>query len=140
MAPSLKKILVVDDSELLHRMYDLVLRRYRDAGAELLHARNGSEGLNIVRSTHEIDLVLLDVNMPVMNGLQLLSALKIGGYLARLRVLMVSSEGSEQDVQIAMEKGAIGYVTKPFAPSDLHEMIDRHFSRANALSRAGAMV
>jgi two-component system chemotaxis response regulator CheY len=124
---SLKKILVIDDSELLHRMYDLVLRRYRDMGAEILHARNGSEGLVTIRTHPGIDLVLLDVNMPVMNGLQLLTGLKAGRLLSGLTVIMVSSEGSEYDVQIAMEKGAVGYVTKPFQPNDLHVMIDRHF-------------
>lgn len=124
---TLQKILVVDDSELLHRMYDLVLRRYRDQGIEILHARNGSEALSVIRDTPDVDLMLLDVNMPVMSGLQLLIGLRAAGLLGDLKVIMVSTAGGEEDVKSAIEKGATGYLAKPFTPSDLHAMIDQHF-------------
>lgn len=124
---TLQKILVVDDSELLHRMYNLVLRRYRDHGTEILHARNGQEALSVIRDTPDLDLILLDVRMPVMSGLQLLIGLRAAGLLSSLKVIMVSAEGKEEDIRSAMEKGAVGYVTKPFTPSDLHAMIDEHF-------------
>jgi two-component system chemotaxis response regulator CheY len=124
---TLQKILVVDDSELLHRMYNLVLRRYRDEGAEILHARNGSEALSVIRDTPDVDLILLDVNMPVMSGLQLLIGLSAAGLLGDLKVIMVSSAGGDEEVRSALEKGAAGYVTKPFTPTELHAMIDQHF-------------
>jgi two-component system, chemotaxis family, chemotaxis protein CheY len=125
---TLKKILVVDDSELLHRMYKLVLRRYRDYGTEILHARNGSEALSVIRETTDIDLMLLDVNMPVMSGLQLLIGLRASGLLRDLKVIMVSTQGSDDDVENALDKGAVGFVTKPFTPGELHAMIDQHFT------------
>ena len=124
---TLQKILVVDDSELLHRMYNLVLRRYRDQGAEILHARNGSEALSVIRDTPDIDLMLLDVTMPVMSGLQLLIGLRAAGLLRDLKVIMVSTQGRDEDVQNALERGAVGYVTKPFTPGELHAVIDQHF-------------
>ena len=124
---TLNKILVVDDSELLHRMYKLVLRRYRDQGAEILHARNGSEALSVIRDTPDIDLMLLDVQMPVMSGLQLLIGLRAAGLLRDLKVIMVSTHGRDDEIQSALDKGAIGYVTKPFTPAELHTIIDEHF-------------
>jgi len=128
---NLASILVVDDSELLHRMYELVLMRHRQKGVRILHARNGSEALAIIDGDC-IDLVLLDINMPVLNGLQTLTALGKSGALARLRVIMVSTEGRESDMRTAMALGAIGYVTKPFSPSDLHSIIDRTFNPIDA--------
>lgn len=122
----LRKILVVDDSELLHRMYDLVLLRYRQAGAVVLHARNGAEGLDMIQEHREIDLVLLDINMPVMTGLEALNALKRSGRLKQLAVIMVSTEGHEEDVRRAILSGATAYVTKPFAPAQLYHLIAKH--------------
>ncbi|HET8799382.1 MAG TPA: response regulator [Thermoanaerobaculia bacterium] len=123
----LRKILVVDDSELLHRMYDLVLMRYRNAGTIVLHARNGSEAVNTVHQHDDIDLMLLDINMPVMGGLQVLNGLRVTGRLSRLTVIMVSTEGHEADVQHALVSGASAYVTKPFTPAHLYDLIARRF-------------
>lgn len=123
----LRKILVVDDSELLHRMYDLILMRYTRAGAAILHARNGSEAVRLVQDHADIDLMLLDINMPVMNGLQVLSGLRATGRLIRMIVIMVSTMGHEDDVQRALVSGASAYVTKPFTPAHLHELIDQRF-------------
>jgi len=120
-----RKILVVDDSELLHRMYDLVLMRYRQGGTSILHARNGSQAVNLIHQNDDIELVLLDINMPVMNGLQTLDSLRVTKRLAQLKVIMISTEGREDDVKHALASGAHAYLTKPFNPSDLHELIAR---------------
>lgn len=125
----LRKILVVDDSELLHRMYDLVLMRYRQAGTTVLHARNGSEAVNLVHQHDDIELILLDINMPVMGGLQVLNGLRITGRLQQLTVIMVSTEGHEADVERALASGASAYVTKPFTPAHLHDLITARCSR-----------
>ncbi len=137
----LKKILVVDDSDLLHRMYDLVLMRYRTAGCVVLHARDGLEGLKITHTTPGLDLILLDVNMPKMSGIQMLEALRVAGTLARMKVVMVSSEGREKDVKLALELGASSYVTKPFKAQDLHGAIEKIFGLGNPLDahRASAV-
>ena len=123
----LQKILVVDDSDLLHRMYDLLLLRYRHQGIAVLHARNGSEAVNLIHQDSDIQLVFLDVNMPVMTGLQALNGLRATGRLKNLTVIMVSTEGHEADVRRALESGAKGYVTKPFSAVQLHELIAVHF-------------
>ena len=122
----LQKILVVDDSELLHRMYDLVLMRYRQDGTAIVHARDGAEAMNLLHQHHGIDLVLLDINMPVMTGLQVLDGLRMTGRLPELKVFMISTEGHEQDVRHALKSGAHAYLTKPFTASQLHGLIALH--------------
>lgn len=126
---TIRKILVVDDSELIHRMFDLVLLRYRQDGTTVMHARNGADALAQLRSASDIDLMLLDVNMPVMGGVALLQNLKPLGRLTTLKVIMVSTEGHEADVQHALALGATAYVTKPFHPSALHALIETEFGK-----------
>jgi len=119
-----KKILVVDDSPLLHKMYDLVLRKYRDRAASVVHAMNAREGLDALAGDADVDLVLLDINMPVMNGLEFLEQL---GNISRhlpLTVVVVSTEGSQEDAMRALQMGASGYVTKPFRAADLYQAIE----------------
>lgn len=132
----LHKILVVEDSDLLQRMYDLVLRRYRASGAEVLHAYNGREGLDQLARHPDTDLVLLDINMPVMSGLEFLRRVKEQACLRHIPVVVVSTEGKEQDIMRGLKAGARGYIKKPFAPDDLHQLIDRIFVEAPGASEA----
>jgi len=129
---SLKKIAVVDDSELLHRMYALVLMRYCANGAAIVSARDGLQFLELLREHADIDLVLLDVNMPRMGGLDVMRRLRSSARLPGMRVLMVSTAGREADVKEAVALGASGYVTKPFSPAVLHERIEAMFPKADA--------
>ena len=125
---ALKKIMVVDDSTLLHRMYDLVLMRYRQQGCEIVHAYDGFEGHERLKENDDTELLLLDINMPRMGGIELLTRLGAEGWLSRGKVIMVSTEGREKDIDRALELGANGYVTKPFKPADLHAKIDAIFA------------
>jgi len=122
---SLNKILVVDDSDLIHRMYDLVLMRYTRAGAEVLHAKNGKEALEKLQDHPNTGLILLDINMPVMSGLEFLSAIKGNDGLKDIPVILVSTEGAEEDTVRGLEAGAAAYVTKPFLPEDLRKIIQK---------------
>lgn len=133
----IRKILVVDDSELLHRMYDLILMRYRNSGTTVLHARDGSQAITLIRDHLDVDLILLDINMPVMSGLHVLSGLRAMGRLPFITVIMVSTEGHEKDVEHALASGATAYVTKPFTPAHLHSLIDGQFGE-HAAAGTGA--
>jgi len=123
----LKRVLVVDDSELLHKMYDLFLMRYRQYGCVVIHARHGAEAISIIRAQPDIELILLDVNMPVLGGLDTLRQLKAIGWLENGVVIMVSTRGREADMTAALELGAHGYVTKPIPPQELHTLIGKFF-------------
>lgn len=119
------KILAVDDSELIHRMYDLTLMRYRRHGCEVLHARNGLEALAVLREHRDVDIIVLDINMPVMDGLSFLQERQRMQEFGEIPVVIVSTEGREADTIRGLEAGATAYVMKPFKPSDLHAIIDR---------------
>lgn len=122
----LKKLLVVDDSALIHQMYRLVMSRY---GCAIVDAMNGQEALDILSVQSDIDLILLDINMPVMNGVQFLEKASAIGIVNRIPVFVISTEGKEEDTIRGLKLGAKGYLKKPFHPSELHEMIDKIFSK-----------
>ena len=122
----LKKILIVDDSSLLHQMYKLVFMRYK--GCKVVSAMNGLEALDKLSQEEGIELVLLDINMPVMNGLQFLQNIQDDGNYKELPIIIVSTEGKEEDTLRGLAMGARGYIKKPFQPAELHTMIEKIFS------------
>jgi two-component system chemotaxis response regulator CheY len=117
-----KKVLVVDDSELVHKMHTLVLQKYR--GCEILHAYNGAEALQTLHRHPDVELILLDINMPVMDGLSFLAARRESGLFQNVPVIVISTEGSEDDARRGIAAGADAYLTKPFRPAELHGLID----------------
>ena len=125
-----KKILVVDDSALIHQMYRLVLNRYNCTIAD---AMNGQEALDLLAVQKDIELVLLDINMPVMNGVQFLEKASALGIVTRLPVIVISTEGKEEDTIRGLKLGARGYLKKPFHPAELHEMIEKIFKQPHSL-------
>jgi two-component system chemotaxis response regulator CheY len=120
----LKKVLIVDDSSLIHQMYRLVLNRYN---CTISDAMNGQEALEVLAVQNDIELILLDINMPVMNGLQFLEKASPLGIVSRIPVIIISTEGKEDDTIRGLKLGARGYLKKPFHPSELHEMIEKIF-------------
>lgn len=124
----LKKVLVVDDSSLIHQMYRLVLLRYK---CDIVDAMNGQEALDIITLQQDIQLILLDINMPVMNGVQFMEKAAAFGITKRVPVIIISTEGKEDDTIRGLKLGARGYLKKPFNPPDLHEMIDKIFQVPN---------
>ncbi len=133
-----KKILIVEDSELLHRMYDLILMRYRKTGTAVVHAFNGREALGLLHGHPDTDLIILDINMPIMSGLEFLTHCKKEKVFQKIPVIIVSTEGKEEDTLRGLKAGAKGYVTKPFQATDLYKMIDRILSSAEMSSEAAA--
>jgi CheY-like chemotaxis protein len=115
-----KKVLVVDDSKLLHRIFEIMLRNI-----ELVHAGDGVEGLERLGQHADVDLILLDVNMPRMNGLEFLTALKADAARAKIPVILITTEGSEADAERGIKAGAAAYVRKPFKSEELLATIAR---------------
>ncbi len=116
----LKKVLVVDDSALIHQMYKMVLMRYQ---CVIINALNGQDGLDKLEKNPDANLILLDINMPTMNGLEFIKKLKGLGKYDHIPIVIVSTEGKEEDTMRGLALGAKGYVKKPFQPSDLHTLI-----------------
>ena len=115
-----RKVLVVDDSKLLHRMFEMMLRQY-----PLVHAYDGKEALQQLEENHDVDLVLLDMNMPRMNGLELLEAMKANEEMKKIPVVLVTTEGSDEQTQRGLEAGAAAYVKKPFKNEELIAVVQR---------------
>ncbi|MBI4690625.1 MAG: response regulator [Nitrospirae bacterium] len=120
---TLSKVLVVDDSKLIHQMYRLVLMRYK--GCTIVDAMNGLEALELLTKEDGIDLILLDINMPIMNGVQFMEKLKKNGYHKPVPIIVISTEDKEEDTIRAMKLGARGYIVKPFKSEMLYELVDK---------------
>ena len=127
----LNKILIVDDSQLIHSMYRLVLNRYKNC--KIVDAMNGLEALDVLSKESDFDLILLDINMPVMNGLQFMEKIKKENIYKQIPIIVISTEGKEEDTLRALQLGATGYVVKPFKPHMLYELIEKILSRKQAL-------
>jgi two-component system chemotaxis response regulator CheY len=116
-------ILIVDDSVTVRAV---IVKTLDMAGIEtgMLHqAAEGGAALELLR-THWIDLVLADLNMPGMNGLELVASMKADESLADIPVLIVSTEGSRTRVDDLRRQGIAGFLRKPFTPESLKESIE----------------
>jgi CheY-like chemotaxis protein len=115
-----RKVLIIDDSTLIHKMFRLILTQ-----TTLVFAVDGHEALRRLAEHPEIDLVFLDINMPKMNGLELLGKLKADAALAALPVVIISTEGKEADVIRGLQAGAAAYVKKPFRNEEVLGLVAR---------------
>lgn len=102
------KILIVEDDQLMSRMYQKI---FTFEGFEVELAYNGEEGLEKIRATKPT-LVLLDVMMPKMNGLQVLEKLKLDPETKAIPVIMLTNLAGQQDAETALSKGAVKYIIK----------------------------
>lgn len=115
-----RKVLVVDDSKLIHKMFEVMLKKY-----PLVHALDGHEALRLLGEHSDIELILLDINMPAMNGLELLRQVKRNRAFAQVPVVIVSTEGKEEDTVRGLEEGAAAYIKKPFRMDQILDVIAR---------------
>jgi two-component system, chemotaxis family, chemotaxis protein CheY len=104
------------------QLYRIVLGT--TAGAELLFANNGVEGLDRAAQAPDVELVIVDVNMPQMDGLEFLRRLR-GELGLTMPALVISTEGQESDRSAAMAAGANAYLRKPWTPDQLLDIIDQ---------------
>jgi len=121
---SMKSIraLIVDDSSVMRK---IVERSLRQAGIEItqvLEAGNGAEALGVLRD-NAVDLILCDINMPVMDGLEFVKQLSTVEKSRGIPVVMITTEGSETHVVQALSAGARGYIRKPFTPDQVKERV-----------------
>lgn len=116
------KILIVDDSSVMRKIVERALRQAGLDLGEVLEASNGAEALVAVEKGG-MDMVLSDINMPVMDGLEFLKNLRDVACAKGLPVVMISTEGSEARVVEALSLGARGYLRKPFTPEQIKERV-----------------
>lgn len=115
-------VLVVDDSAAIRKILQRVLRQTGMAIGNIFEAGDGEEAL-VVLGSQKIGLVLSDINMPKMDGIQLLAAMKAAPAWHGIPVVMVTTEGGEAKVGEAVRLGAAGYVRKPFTADQIKEKL-----------------
>ena len=116
------RALVVDDSAVMRK---IVERSLRQAGLESLvifEAGSGMEGLDVLRS-NQVDIILSDINMPVMDGLEFVRQLRGQKLGNGVPVVMITTESSEDHVRQAIEAGATGYIRKPFTADQMKRRV-----------------
>lgn len=116
------KVLIVDDSAVMRKIVERALRQGGLDLGEVLEAGNGAEALIAVRKGG-LDLILSDINMPVMDGLEFLRNLAAENLAKGVPVVMITTEGSESRVVEALSAGARGYLRKPFTPEQVKERV-----------------
>src|SRR4051794_13770696 len=117
--------LVIDDSKLHHQMYRLIFSRGALAGSTVHFASNGREGYGLLAAHPELTLVLLDLNMPEMNGLEVLERRREEGLHLHIPIVLVTTEGSSDDEARGRRAGAWEYLRKPFQPEDVERLVSR---------------
>lgn len=114
-------ILVVDDSAVMRSMIKRTIANSGVEVAEIYEASNGKEGLEQLNE-HWLDILFIDVNMPVMDGMEMLDKVRSNPESKDIPVLIVSTESNSERIKIIKEKNA-GFVRKPFTPEVLRERI-----------------
>lgn len=116
------KVLIVDDSAVMRKIVERSLRQAGLEIGEVVEAGNGIEALAAVNGGMP-DLILSDINMPAMDGLEFLKQLSLVEGAKGVPVVMVTTEGSEARVVEALSMGAKGYIRKPFTPEQVKERV-----------------
>ncbi|RMF75777.1 MAG: response regulator [Planctomycetota bacterium] len=116
-------ILVVDDSGIMRKMIRRTIGISGLDVGEVYEASNGIEGLAQL-SQHEVSVVLLDINMPVMNGVQFMHRIKDDERLSKVPIVIASTEGSETRIGELKALGARGYIRKPFQPEQIRDVLE----------------
>ncbi len=114
------RFLIVDDFSTMRRIVRGLLKEMGCGNAD--EAEDGAVALNMLRA-QKFDFVVSDINMPNMNGFDLLKAVKADDALKHIPVLMVTAEARKEDIVLAAQSGAAGYIVKPFTKATLEEKV-----------------
>jgi len=116
------RALIVDDSSVMRKIVERALRQAGIDLKEVHEAGSGVEGIEVLR-TCSVDLILSDINMPSMDGLEFLRQIRAQNLAEGVPVVMITTESSEEHVKQAIQSGAQGYIRKPFTPDQVKERV-----------------
>jgi two-component system, chemotaxis family, chemotaxis protein CheY len=114
------RILIVEDSPTMRQLLVFALKRLK--GAEMVEAQDGMDGLRKVSSDH-FDLALIDINMPVMDGLKLIRLIRGEDNLKEMPIIVITTEGAKEDRERALALGANEYLTKPIQSNRVLQVV-----------------
>lgn len=116
------RTLIVDDSSVMRKIVERSLRQAGLNLAAVLEAGGGTEGLEVLKA-RQVDLILSDINMPSMDGLEFLRQVRAQNLAPGVPVVMITTESSEEHVKQAILAGAQGYIRKPFTAEQVKERV-----------------
>jgi two-component system, chemotaxis family, chemotaxis protein CheY len=116
------QVLIVDDSSVMRKIVERSLRQAGIEIGQIFEAGNGAEALSVLKDS-KVDIILCDINMPVMDGLEFIKQLPSVENAKSVPVVMITTEGSEGHVVQALSAGARGYLRKPFTADQVKEHI-----------------
>ena len=109
-------VLIVEDSPTMRQLIAFALKRIR--GVRIVEANDGVDGLKKL-SAERFDLILTDINMPIMDGLKLVSLVRNDGNYKSIPIVVITTEGAQEDRERALALGANDYITKPIQPTKI---------------------
>jgi two-component system chemotaxis response regulator CheY len=118
--------LIVDDSATMRGLLAAIVESLGDY--KIVQASSGFEALRLLPRDH-VDLILTDINMPDINGLELIRYLRENPNYKNIPVFIISTEGSAKDIEKGKQLGADEYLVKPFASATLQQLINRYLNR-----------
>ena len=127
--PTQLRFLIVDDFSTMRRIVRSLLKEMGCVNAD--EAEDGVVALNMLK-LQKYDFVISDINMPNMTGFDLLKAIKAAENLRHLPVLMVTAEARKEDIVMAAQNGAAGYIVKPFTKATLEEKVQKILQKITA--------
>jgi len=116
------KVLIVEDSPTMRQLISFALKRLR--GIKIVEANDGVDGLKKL-SSDSFDLIFTDINMPVMDGLKLVSLVRSDPNCKHIPIVIITTEGAQEDRERALALGANDYITKPIQPNRILDVTQR---------------
>ena len=117
-----KKVMIVDDSRTIRQQVRFTLTK---GGYEVLEAEDGADGFEKLKANPDVAMVISDVNMPNMNGLEMVEKIKGEGTISGIPIIMLTTEGAADLIDRARKAGAKGWLVKPFKPEKLIEAVGK---------------
>ena len=117
-----KKILIVDDSRTIRQQVSFTLSK---GGFTVVEAEDGQDGVAKLGANADVALIISDVNMPNMNGIEMVEAIKAAGKNVGIPIIMLTTEGSGELIERAKAAGAKGWLVKPFKPDQLIAAVNK---------------
>ena len=115
-----QKVLIVDDAKTIRQQVNFTLKK---AGYELIEAEDGLDGIEKLKANRDVVIIVSDVNMPNMGGIEMVQAINTNTELPHPPILMLTTEDSPKFLNLAKEAGAKGWIVKPFLPDVLIQAV-----------------
>lgn len=122
------KVLVVEDSSIMRSLISSTIEEI--PGTKAVEAKNGFEALRILPKDR-YDLIITDINMPDINGLEIINFVKSNPNYKNIPIIIVTTEKGEEDIKKGLALGASEYITKPFKPEELRRVVESYFKDSN---------